>query len=111
MFKILFILFIGFGMVSCSNQTKNEDVQDSQSANQQKLFVKYDNFGVSFDYPDDYMLEEKVLEEGRYIKVYLDKEDDTTFQTVYMDWSINPPKYDPIAGRKAMKDGLMRHLL
>ncbi len=107
MFRILFILFWGFGMVSCSNQMKNEDVQDSQSANQQNLFVKYNNFGVSFDYPDDYKLEEKVLEEGRYIKVYLDKEDDTTFHTIEIEWSVNPQKYDPIAGRKVVKDALM----
>ena len=110
MFKILFMLFIGFGMVSCSNQIKKEEVQDSQFANQQKHLVKYDNFGVSFDYPDDYIIEEKVLKEGRYIKVYLDKEDDTTFQTVYIDWSINPIKYDPTAARKAQKDTLMSFL-
>ena len=104
MFKILFMLFIGFGMVSCSNQIKKEEVQDSQFANQQKNLVKYDNFGVSFDYPDDYIIEEKVLEEDHYFKIYLDKEDETMFQSVQIEWRNNPQKYDPIAGRKGTKD-------
>lgn len=107
MFKILSILLVAVGMVSCSNQIKKEEVQDSQFVNQQEHLVKYDNFGVSFDYPDDYMLEEKVIEEGHYFKVYLDKEDETTFQSVQIEWRNNPQKYDPIAGRKGMKDALM----
>lgn len=88
-----------------SNQTKGE-AQDSQFANQQNVLFEYDNFGVSFDYPDDYILEEKVLEEGCYFKVYLDKENDTMFQSVQIEWRNNPQKYDPIAGRKVNKDAL-----
>ena len=107
MFKIISILLIAVGMVSCSNQVKKEEVQDSQYANQQKYLVKYDNFGVSFNYPDDYMLEEQIIEEGHYFKVYLDKEKETTFQSVQIEWRNNPQKYDPIAGRKGMKDALM----
>lgn len=107
MFKILSILLVAVGMVSCSNQIKKEEAQDSQFASQQKHFVKYDNFGVSFDYPDDYMLEEQVIENGHYFKVYLDKEDEITFQSVQIEWRNNPQKYDPIAGRKGMKDALM----
>ena len=107
MFKILFMLFIGLGMVSCSSQIKKEEVQDSQFANQHKKLLKYDNFGVSFDYPDDYILEEKVIEVDHYFVVYLDKEDETTFQSVNIEWRNNPQNYDPIAGRKAGKDALM----
>ena len=106
MFKIISILLIALGMVSCSNQIKNEEVQDTLSANQNKSLVKYDNFGVSFDYPDDYILEEKVLEDGCYYKVYLDKENDTIFQSVQIEWRNNPQKYDPIAGRKGIKDAI-----
>lgn len=107
MFKIVSILLIAIGMVSCSNQIKNEEVQDSLFANQHKSLVKYDNFGVSFDYPDDYRLEEKVNEEGHYFTVYLDKEDEAKFQSVIIEWRNNPQKYDPIAGRKGGKDVLM----
>lgn len=107
MLNILYILFIALGMISCSNQIKKEDVQDSQFVNQQEHLVKYDNYGVSFDYPDDYILEEQVIEEGHYFKVYLDKEDETTFQSVQIEWRNNPLKYDPITGRKETKDALM----
>lgn len=107
MFKIVSILLIAIGMVSCSNQIKNEKVQDTLFANQHKSLVKYDNFGVSFNYPDDYILEEKVIEEGHYYKVYLDKEDEETFLSVNIEWRNNPQKYDPIAGRKGGIDALM----
>lgn len=107
MFKILSIILVAVGMVSCSSQVKKEEVQDSLFENQQKHIVKYDNFGVSFDYPDDYVLEEQVLEEGHYYRVYLEKEDETTFQIVQIEWRNNPQKYDPISGRKGIKDALM----
>ncbi|MBP5535258.1 MAG: hypothetical protein J6X62_00545 [Bacteroidales bacterium] len=111
MFKILSILLITVGMVSCSNQIKKEEVQDSQFANQQDHLVKYDNFGVSFNYPDDYMLEEQVIEEGHYFKVYLNKEKETTFQSVQIEWKNNPQTYDPIAGRNGIKNGMKEALM
>lgn len=109
MFKIISILLIVIGMESCSNQIKNGEVQDSLFAIQHENLVKYDNFGVSFDYPDDYTLEERVVEDGHYFKVYLDKEDETMFQSVQIEWRNNPQKYDPIAGRKASKDAIIEY--
>lgn len=108
MLKIFSILIIAFVVVCCLFQIKKEEMHDSQFANQKKNLVKYDNFGVSFDYPDDYTLEEKVLEDGNYFKVYLEKEDEITFQSIQIEWRNNPQKYDPIAGRQGLTNELRR---
>ena len=86
--------------MSCSNAKPKEEEFEMQVAPLVSQYEKFDNYGVTFEYPADYIIEEKIIEEDHYFKVYLNKDDDTMYREVQIEWRNNPIKYDPTNGRK-----------
>ena len=109
MFKNCFLTLIVLSIVSCSNAKPKEEINeeiDNTKVSQNDTYNIYKNYGIEFKYPKDYLIEEKILEEDHYFKVYLDKDDDIIYRSVQIEWKNNPIKYDPVSGRKAQKNSL-----
>ena len=109
MFRLLFLTMFVLGIVSYSNAKIKEGKtfeQNTLLALNQETLIKFDKYGVTFKYPSDYLIEDKILEESHYFKVYLDKNDDTLLRSIQIEWRNNPLKYDPISGIKGMKESI-----
>lgn len=110
MFRNLFVVLIVLGIVSCSNVKPKEEEIEKQDVPFVSQYEKFDNYGITFEYPADYIIEEKIIEEGHYFKVYLTKDDDTMYREVQIEWRNNSIKYDPINGRKEGAKSLVNFL-
>lgn len=112
MFRKIFISLTVLGIVSCTNANLKEDknkLQATKNVSIHKALKEFNKYGVIFEYPEDYLIEERIIEEGHYYKVYLDINDDTKLQSVQIEWRNNPLKYDPINGRQGGKEAVMNY--